>query len=182
MSADLFEQTRRTDLERATKEYAAAKENYQRLVRLALQERDPVKREEQIKAIQAENARLVRVVEGLIAIHNEGSDEKDYEKAQDLDQEIAEFQHDLELLQTKQDTITQLRGVLSTLTAENDSAKSTYYGYIIAVLVLLVVVFLFFVYSYVSCVAGWFSSAASSAVSLVDETPEVFTESLPTLE
>lgn len=172
MSADLFEQTRQADLDRATKEYAVAKENYQRLVRLALQERDPVKREDQIKAIQAENARLVRVVEGLAAVHAEGGTEKDQQKAKDLDDEIAEFQHDLELLQTKQDTITQLRGVLSTLTTENDSSKTTYYGTIIAVLVLLVVVFLFFVYSYVSSIAGWFSSA-------VAETPEVLTESLP---
>jgi hypothetical protein len=67
-----------------------------------------------------------------------------------LDEELAQFKRDLSELHHKQDTVVQLQSVLATLSGENDSARSTYYGYIIAVLVLLIIVFIIFVYSYVS--------------------------------
>jgi len=150
MSGNLFEQTRMTDLDKATREYGDAKQNYQRLVRIATQEPDPARREEQFKGIRAENARLVRVVEGLVAAWSEYDTDLSSSMISNLDEELAQFKRDLSELHHKQDTVVQLQSVLATLSGENDSARSTYYGYIIAVLVLLIIVFIIFVYSYVS--------------------------------
>lgn len=150
MSGNLFEQTRMADLDRATREYADAKQNYQRLVRIAAQESDPVRREEQFKGIRAENARLVRVVEGLVAAWSEYDTDLSSSTISNLDEELAQFKRDLSDIHHKQDTLVQLQAVLATLSGENDSARSTYYGYIIAVLVLLIIVFIIFVYSYAS--------------------------------
>ena len=83
MSADLYEQTRKADLERAMAEYKSAKENYQRLVRIALNESNPTRREEEMRAIEQENRRLQTVVEGLMTAWSEGKLADDPE-AQDM--------------------------------------------------------------------------------------------------
>jgi hypothetical protein len=149
MSANLFQESRMTDLDNATKEYADAKQNYQRLVRLAVEEQDPAKRQDMLAAIRTENARLVHVVESLVAGWSEyNTNGENQGKIDDLETQLARFNKDLESVQEKQDTIYQLQSVLSTLMSEHDSKRNSYYGYIIAVLVLLIAVFIFFVYSY----------------------------------
>jgi chromosome segregation ATPase len=173
MSVNLFEESRRQDLERAVAEYRDAKQNYQRMVRLALQEKDATRREEQIKAIEAENGRLVRVVEGLVAMYREGGGEEGGTETilDTLDDELAQFRQDLETLQSKQDTITQLHSVLTTLSNENEGTRTTYYGYIVAVLVMLVIVFVLFVYSYISTAVSAVSTVASAIPEVFSETP-----------
>lgn len=171
MSADIFEETRMADLDRAMREYTAAKQNYQRMVRMALEEKDPAKRSEYLGAIRTENQRLVRVVEGLMAAWSEGNlqhSEKAQQKVIDLEQELQNFQKQLDSIQTKQDTIVQLQSVLTTLTSDNSTARTTYYGYIIAVLVLLVVVFIMFVYSYMSSAVSAITTSVTNALPTVE--------------
>ena len=151
MSADLYEQTRKADLERAMAEYKSAKENDQRLVRIALNESNPTRREEEMRAIEQENRRLQTVVEGLMTAWSEGKladDPEAQDKVIDLEQELETFKKRLGSVQNNKDRVFQLQSVLSSLTSESEKEKSVYYGYIIAILILLVVVFVFFVMSY----------------------------------
>jgi hypothetical protein len=151
MSADLFEETRMADLQRATQEYQDARQNYQRLVRIAVQEKDRAKREDVMVAINKENTRLIKVVEGLVTAWSEGKlqyDDMASEKVETLEKQLEEFKEEIARLHDKQDSLIQLQSVLGTLTQETDTARTFYYAYIVAVLVLLVIVFIFFVYSY----------------------------------
>lgn len=168
MSADLFEETRMSDLKRATQAYEDSKQNYQRLVRAALAETDPAARETALAAIAAENARLTQIVAGLAQAWSEGSVQEDNlakQKVLDYQQELEEYKTQMESMHNKQDIIIKLKSILGSLTNENDLSKKSYYAYIIGVLALLIIVFVFFVYSYASSVM----SAASSAVSAATE-------------
>ena len=177
MSANLYEQTRKADLQRALSEYRDAKDNYQRLVRIALNETDPARRSEEMKAITQENARLQRVVEGLMAAYSEGKLADDPEAQNiviDLEQELDAFKKRLGDVQKNKDTVVQLQTVLGTLSSETEKERSIYYGYIIAILVLLVVVFVLFVLSY------WRSVSAD--LSALTEAPPTVSLQLPTVE
>lgn len=177
MSANLYEQTRKADLQRALSEYRDAKDNYQRLVRIALDEKDPARRSEEMQAITQENARLQRVVEGLMAAYSEGklADDPDAQNIViDLEQELENFKKRLGDVQQNKDTVVQLQTVLSTLNSDTEKERSIYYGYIIAILVLLVTVFVLFVLSY------WRSVSAD--LSAIAATPSMLSLPLPVAE
>jgi hypothetical protein len=177
MSANLYEQTRKADLQRALAEYRDAKDNYQRLVRIALNEADPARRSEEVRAIEQENARLQRVVEGLMAAYSEGGladDPEAQDTVIDLERELEAFKTRLGDVQKNKDRVVQLQTVLSTLTSETEKERSIYYGYIIAILVLLVIVFVLFVLSY------WRSVSADLAAAA--EVPQSISLQLPTTE
>lgn len=167
MNAQLFEETRMAELDRATKDYEAAKGNYQRMVRQAISEKDLKKRDEYIKAIEAENNRLVRVVQGLIYAWSEGDAQYSdlaQNKVDGFEKELEDFRHDVEELRAGNDQLAQLKSVYNTLTNENLTERKTFYGYIIAIFVLLIIVFVFFVYSYASSVVSSVTETVSSAV------------------
>jgi len=181
MNASLFEQTRMAELQQATRDYADAKQNYQRLVRSALQEPDSAKRVEDMKAIEAENARLITIVKVLMTAWSEGDLEQNElakQKVIDLENELASFEEQTSKLAGKRDMIDQLKTVLSTLMNENASTKKTYYGYIVAILVLLIIVFIFFVYSYASSVVSTVTGAVSSVTGAVSSATESVAESV----
>lgn len=172
MNASLFEQTRTVELKKATGDYVDAKQNYQRLIRSALQEQDSTKRAADMKAIAAENERLITIVTGLMAAWSAGDlegNELAKQKVVDLENELAGFEEQTSKLTQKRDIIDQLKTVLATLTSENSSTRKTYYGYIVAILVLLIVVFIFFVYSYASSAISAVTSAVESVTAPVTE-------------
>ncbi len=167
MNAKQFEESRITELDRANKDYEDAKGNYQRMVRQAISEKDPKKRDEYIKTIEAENIRLTRVVQGLVAAWTEG-DTKYSDLAQnkvaDFEKELEDFRHDIEELRSGNDQLAQLKTLFNTLTNENASDRKTFYGYIVAILVLLIIVFVFFVYSYASSVVSSVTETVSNVI------------------
>lgn len=168
MNAQLFEESRMSELDRATKDYEDAKGNYQRMVRQAISEKDPKKRDEYVKAIEAENIRLSRVVQGLVAAWSEGDlkySDLAQNKVSDFEKELEDFRHDIEELRAGNDQLAQLKTLFNTLTNENASERKTFYGYIVAILVLLIIVFVFFVYSYASSVVSSVTETVSNVVS-----------------
>lgn len=164
MSSNLFEEERLSDLQRATQTYEDAKQNYQRLVRLAFQETDSKKRTDLLNAIQTENARLVSVVEALLIAWSEQATQEGARQMVDLDKELQTFKQQLEQIQDKQDNLVQLQTVLSTVSGQTETNKTYYYAYIVAVLVLLVIVFVLFVFSY-------FRSAPPTVLPALPELP-----------
>jgi hypothetical protein len=164
MSANLFEKTRKVDLDKATAAYQDAKGNYQRLVRQAIAEPDATKRQDILNAIQSENARLTTVVNGLASEWKQYNTENEEDSPIDLDEEVSKFKEDLEMLRHNRDEVSKLNILYNTLTQGNATSKTTYYGYIVAVLILLVVVFVLFIISYMST---GISSGISSAVEAI---------------
>jgi DNA repair exonuclease SbcCD ATPase subunit len=157
------------DLERATREYRNAKQNYQRLVRLALDESNAAARQSRFQAIRNENARLVHIVENLVQAWNAIPDHDDaQENVDDLNNDLEEFKRQLESLHRGRDTIVQLESVLSSFVTKNESMRNTYYWYIIAVLLSLVSVFVFFVISYVRGAATAAAAAVAAAATVVE--------------
>jgi hypothetical protein len=172
MSSDLFEQQRLSDLQRATQTYQDAKQNYQRLVRQALNEKDSSKRTDLLNAITTENGRLMGVVQQLMTAWSQGAlEENDEAQRQvvDLDKQLQEFKNSIQLLQDKQDSVVQLQNVLTSLTGEVDTNKTYYYGYIVAVLIMLVVVFVLFLFSYFKTAASAVSEAISPTTPMLLE-------------
>uniref|UniRef100_A0A6C0I5X7 Uncharacterized protein n=1 Tax=viral metagenome TaxID=1070528 RepID=A0A6C0I5X7_9ZZZZ len=169
MSSDLFEQQRLGDLQRATQTYEDAKQNYQRLVRLALKEQDSKKRSDLYDAITTENGRLIGVVQQLMTAWSQGANQTNddaQEQVVNLDKELQEFRQNMQRFQDKQDSVVQLQNVLSSVSGQSDTNKTYYYGYIVAVLVMLVVVFMLFIFSYYKI-----GSSAESALTLNPTTP-----------
>ena len=169
MSSDLFEQQRLGDLQRATQTYQDAKQNYQRLVRLALNEKDSKKRSDLYDAITTENGRLIGVVQQLMTAWSQGANQTNedaQEQVVNLDKELQEFKQNMQRFQDKQDSVVQLQNVLSSVSGQADTNKTYYYGYIVAVLVMLVVVFILFLFSYYKI-----GSTAESALTLTPTTP-----------
>ena len=166
MSSNLFEEQRLGDLRRATQTYEDAKQNYQRLVRLALNEQDSKKRSDLYDAITTENGRLIGVVQQLMTAWSQGSSDDSEEQVVNLDKELQEFRQNIQRFQDKQDSVVQLQNVLASVSGQSESNKTYYYGYIVAVLVMLVVVFVLFLFSYYKI-----GSAAESAMTLTPTTP-----------
>ena len=172
MRADVFEQTRDAELSRAMKDYENAKQNYQRLVRQAASETDSTRRSEFIKSAEAENARLIKIVEGLIQVLNEGEvHSKSFppSKIDQLNKDLEHYKEEVEYIRGSNDRIAQLRELLASVSNESSNDRKQYYGYIVGILVLLIIVFVFFVYSYASSVISAVSETVSSVVAPVSE-------------
>jgi hypothetical protein len=172
MSSDLFEEERLSDLRRATQTYQDAKQNYQRLVRQALNEKDSSKRTDLLNAISTENGRLMGVVQQLMTAWSQGALQETNEAKRhviDLEKELQKFKDSIQLLQDKQDSVVQLQNVLTSLTGEVDTNKTYYYGYIVAVLIMLVVVFMLFLFSYVKTAASAVSEIVTPATPMLLE-------------
>lgn len=167
MRADVFEQTRDAELSQAMKDYENAKQNYQRLVRQATTEQDSTKRLEFIKAAEAENGRLIKIVQGLIQVLNEGDSQSKLfppSKIDQLEKELQSYKEEVEYIRGSNDRISQLRELLASVSNESSNDRKQYYGYIVGILVLLIVVFVFFVYSYASSVINAVTETVSSVV------------------
>lgn len=165
MNANSFEAERIAQLNQALKDYQTAKQNYQRLVRQAINEKDPQKRREYLQTVEAENRRLVQIVEGILVAINENKEmAKAYsgQKSIDLNKELENYKKEVDYLRGKNDEVTRLRELLATLSSESSTERKQYYGYIVGVLVLLIIVFIFFVYSYASSVINTVTETVTS--------------------
>jgi hypothetical protein len=172
MNANLFEQNRAAQLNQAMVDYKNAKQNYQRLVRQAVSEQDTTKRGEALRALEAENKRLVTIVEGLVQALSEGDLQNtgySQNTVDDLNAEIANYKEEIEYMRGKNDKVIQLRELLASLSQESSSDRKQYYGYIVGILVLLIVVFVFFVYSYAASVFSAVAEVVSAPIEAVTE-------------
>jgi hypothetical protein len=169
MDSEVFERTRSAELATAMQSYQTVKDGYTRLVRVALQQDDPVRRSESLQTIMNENARLTKVVEGLLQMWSTGKEDlSSYSKYKisSLREELEQYKRQLDELKNSKDELTRLQLLHASLQTETSSERTTYLMYITIVLVLLILVFVMFVYSS-------FSATSSFSVPL----PEVVTDS-----
>ena len=112
MDSEVFEQTRSAELASAMQSYQTVKEGYTRLVRIALQQDDPAKRAESLQTIMNENARLTKVVEGLLQMWSMGNEDLSaYSKYKisNLKKELENYKKQLEELKNSKDELTRLQ-------------------------------------------------------------------------
>jgi hypothetical protein len=165
MDSEVFEQTRSAELASAMKSYQTVKDGYTRLVRIALQQDDPVKRKESLQTIMNENARLTKVVEGLLQMWSMGNEDLSaYSKYKisNLKKELENYKKQLEELKNSKDELTRLQLLNASLQTETISDRTTYLMYITIVLILLILVFVMFVYTSFSATSSLSPSIISS--------------------
>lgn len=170
MNANSFEEQRTAQLNQALKDYETAKQNYQRLVRQAVNETDPQKRRELLQTVEIENNRIVQIVQGILgAIEENKSMGKAYseQKVIDLNKELQRYKEEVEFMRGENDKVIQLRELLASVSNENTNERRQYYGFIVGILVLLIVVFIFFVYSYAASVINAVSETVASVTAPV---------------
>jgi hypothetical protein len=170
MDPEVYEQTKSQDLAAAMDAYASVKEGYMRMIREALQKKNPQDRAEALRSIEQENQRMSVAVERLLDIWTQGTGDmstyKSY-KIGDLRKDLETYKHQLEELKSYRDELTKLRELKKSLEYDNTSSQIIYYGLIVVALGLLLFVFVMFVSrTYFS------SSSSSSSTSLFAPAPE----------
>lgn len=149
MDSDVYRETQSSQLASAMEQYRIVSEGYLRLVRLALQS-EPSKRAEILNTIENENKRLQAIVEKLIQMWNSDKTkltEYGKYKISDLRKALDKYRKEMEELKSAQDELVKLQILNQSIQGVNKQERTTYFGYIIACLVLLVLVFVMFVYT-----------------------------------
>jgi zona occludens toxin (predicted ATPase) len=168
MDSEVYQQTQSGQLASAMEQYKLVNEGYVRLVRLALNA-EPSKRQEILITIENQNKRLQDIVEKILQMWN-GNKAKLTEygkyKISELKKKLEDYKRQMEELKQAQDEVVKLQILNQTIQGENKQDRTMYFGYIIASLVLLVLVFVMFVYTSFSRTSNWsfFSSSSSSSI------------------
>jgi predicted RNase H-like nuclease (RuvC/YqgF family) len=149
MDSEVYQQTQSGKLASAMKQYTIVSEGYMRLVRIALTS-EPAKRKEILITLENENKRLQEIVEKLLTMWNDDkarATEYGKYKISELRKRLQDYKHQMEELKTAQDELVKLQILNQTIQGENKQDRTMYFGYIIACLVLLVLVFVMYVYT-----------------------------------
>ena len=157
----------------ALKEYTAVKDGYTQLLRSAVY-KTGTERTDALKALENQNQRLQEAVRRLLILYESGKDKLESEYSQytidGLRKDLEKYKKDLSELQDGRDELTRLQTIYGSAQSDAVSQRYTYFAYIIAVLVLLVIDFALFV-------GLSMSSWSSPAAPIVSEGPE-FMESM----
>lgn len=165
MDSEVYQQTQSSQLASAMQQYKITDEGYIRLVRSALQV-EPGKREDILRTIRNENKRMQDIVEKLIQMWEADKAKlTEYGKytISDLRKALERYKIQMEELKNAQDELVKLQILNQSIQGENTRDRTIYFGYIIACLVLLVLVFVMFVYTSFSA-TSWFTVKAPPVV------------------
>jgi len=156
----------------ALREYTTVKDGYTQLLRSAVY-KTGTERTDALKALENQNHRLQEAVRRLLIMYESGKDKLESEYSQytvdGLRKDLEKYKKDLAELQNGRDELTRLQTIYGSTQADAVSQRYTYFAYIIAVLVLLVIDFALFVGLSLS---SWSSPIASPASPGIFETPD----------
>ncbi len=146
----MFQETRSEQIARAMTSYENARQGYQQTLNAALAEPDPAQRQQLLSSVATQNQQLQNIVQVISGQLNTGEQElQDYASAtgQSLDEQLKTYRHQLETLQKHGDQTQKLQELLAQSTAEVTKAETYYFGYLVAILVLIVLLLGFFLFS-----------------------------------
>jgi hypothetical protein len=149
MDSEVYRQTQSQQLASSMAQYKTISDGYMRLTRVALN-MPPEKRQEMLVTIENENKRLQEIVEKLLDMWNaDKQKESEYSqyKMSELRQHLEEYKRQMEEFKSAQDELVKLQTLNQSIQSENKQDRTMYFGYIIACLVLLVLVFVMYVYT-----------------------------------
>ena len=134
-------------MEEALKSYKSVKDGYVQLLRSAIYKTGS-EREDALNALENQNKRLQSAVKKLLEIYESGKSKLDeYSKynVEGLHRDLDKYKKDLAELEAGRDELSTLQGIYGASQTEIITDRYTYFGYIIAVLVLLIIDFVLFV-------------------------------------
>lgn len=150
MDVQVFQETRSEEIARAMTSYENARQGYQQTLNAALAEPDPVQRAQLLGNVATQNQQLQNIIQVISGQLNAGEQElQDYTSAtgQSLDEQLKTYRHQLDTLQKHGDRNQQLQELLAQSTTDVTKAETYYYGYLVAILVLIVLLLGFFLVS-----------------------------------
>jgi len=134
-------------MEEALKSYNTVKDGYTQLLRSAAY-KTGVERKDALNALENQNIRLQDAVRTLLRILERGRSELEMYSEYTVDglrEDLERYKKELAELQNGRDELTKLQTVYSSTQADMTVQRYTYFAYIIAVLVLLIIDFVLFV-------------------------------------
>ena len=155
-------------MEEALKAYRSIKDGYVQLIRSAVYKTGS-ERTDALNALENQNKRLQGAVNKLLEIYE--SDKSKLDKysgytAEGLRKDLDKYKKDLADMEAGRDELSTLQGIYGASQTEIITDRYTYFAYIIAVLVLLIIDFVLFV-----TLSFTGSSASSSASPMPDLVP-----------
>jgi hypothetical protein len=142
-----YDSTSYNDVQNALLEYGALRDQYVQMINTALREQNSAKRRAMMPKITAANQQLIALVNRIQDIYNSGKSILSSQPTTDLQDALDKYKEQLEELRTDEDELVKLNRLYSDKQAQTTIPQSTYYGWILLVLVLLIVVFFLFVMS-----------------------------------
>lgn len=155
-------------METALESYKTVKDGYTQLLRSAAYKTGK-ERTDALNALENQNRRLQEAVQNLLKIYESGKSKLDEFSAysvESLQKDLEKYKKDLSDLQGSRDELSTLQSVYSSTQTDLITDRYTYFAYIIAVLVLLIIDFALFV---VLSFSGSSSSSLFGSSSPVDD-------------
>ena len=164
-SSDAYNQ-----VQASLQQYGALRDQYVQMINTALREQDSAKRKAMMPQITAANQQLVALVTQIQNVYNQGQSVLSAQPTNDLQAALDRYKEQLEELRTDEDELVRLNRFYDDMKSTSVIPQTTYYGWIILVLILLFVVFGLFV-------ASAFRSPLQSMLPAMPELPAMPTMS-----
>ena len=144
------------------KEYQTARASYVALLKTVYAENDPAKRNVSIAQVRVQNEKLVGIAQSLLsqwdALNRTPATNQSLSELRD---DLVRYQQDLETMKGLKDETTRLNMMYNDITGDVSANRITYYMYIIAVFVLLLLMFVLFA---LRSILGGVASTVETAV------------------
>jgi predicted PurR-regulated permease PerM len=150
MDVQVFQQTRSEQISKAMSSYENARQGYQQTLNAALAEQDPAQRQVLLQSVATQNQQLqsiIEVIQGQLTTGNQTLQDYASSTGESLEQQLQTYKNQLNALQSHGDRIQKLQELLAQSNTQVTKAESYYFGYLIAVLVLIVLLLGFFLFS-----------------------------------
>lgn len=150
MDVSSYEQTHSEQLAKAMSQYENARQAYMQSLNAALDEQDPAQRATLLQGVVQQNQQLMTIIQSIVSYIDTGSQELKTSAAdtgKTLKQQLETYKHQLDSIQRHGDQIQKLRELLSQATSATKTAESYYFGYLIAILVLVALILVMFLFS-----------------------------------
>jgi hypothetical protein len=135
------------DAQAALVAYGSLRDQYVRMIDTALREQDSAKRTAMMPQITAANQQLVALVTSIQAVYNQGQSVLSAQPTGDLQSALDKYKEQLEELRTDEDELVKLNRLYKDIQSQGVVPQTTYYAWILAILLMLIVVFFMFVAS-----------------------------------
>lgn len=136
MDLQVFDDTRKTDLQNFQTQYSALKTQYSTSISAAIQETDPAAQNTLIQKVLTLNQNMSDAIRGIVTKLNQGTSEIDTATVDQLTADLIKYQQDYQTLKQSMDKLQTLKMISATTTDKLMSAVSAYNIYLVALCIL----------------------------------------------
>lgn len=151
MDVSAFQKTREAQLTQAMSQYENAHNAYQQLLKSASVEQDPTTRSTMVQQLMQQNQQLSTVVNGILTAIQSGQQQEQQlgplgSTEQKLQTQLEEYRKQMDELSNARNDLNKLRNLLQQTEQSAGRAEGYYFGYLIAILILLVAILAMFMF------------------------------------